>query len=207
MNGFPLTFAPMNVKHDKEQVVEKGLQLFCSKGYTSVGLEEICQTTGMTKGAFYNAFESKENFLLETIASFDRSNTARIADALQPVPGVRALGQLKAFYAGMLKVQPKMNFMGCMVNNMMSELGVHNERVAVATKKGFEHIIKAVEPTVRRAQQEGDLDPGTAPLELAALLHTTFYGVLTRAKSLGSTRKGQRTMDLLFSTFKHQQHV
>jgi len=189
----------VNVKHDRDQVVQQGLQLFCSKGYTSVGLDEIYQTTGMTKGAFYNAFGSKENFLLETLASFDRSNTARIVQELQPVPELFAIDQLKAFYGVMLKHQPKVNHMGCMLNNMMSELGAHNEQVALATKKGFEHIIKAVAPAVRRAQLEGDIDPEADPLEIAALLHSIFYGVLTRAKSLGSTRKGHSTMDILFN--------
>ena len=194
----------MNVKHDRDHVVQEGLQLFCSKGYASVGLDELCRTTGMTKGAFYNAFGSKENFLLETLASFDRSNTARIVEVLRPKPGLSALDQLKGFYGDMLKHQPKVNYMGCMVNNMMSELGAHNEPVALATKKGFEHIIKAVEPAVRRAQLEGDIDPEADPLEIAALLHSTFYGVLTRAKSLGSTRKGHSTMDVLFTHLKHR---
>ncbi len=192
----------MNVKHDRDQVVQEGLQLFCSKGYGSVGLDEICQTTGMTKGAFYNAFGSKENFLLETLDRFDRDNTARIVRELQPRADVSAVEQLKAFYGAMLKHQPKVNYMGCMMNNMMSELGAHNEQVALVTKKGFEHIIKAVAPAVQRAQEEGDIDPAADPLEIAALLHSTFYGVLTRAKSLGSTRKGHSTIDLLFTQLK-----
>jgi AcrR family transcriptional regulator len=183
-------------------VVQEGLQLFCSKGYGSVGLDEICQTTGMTKGAFYNAFGSKENFLLETLDRFDRDNTARIVRELQPRADVSAVEQLKAFYGAMLKHQPKVNYMGCMMNNMMSELGAHNEQVALVTKKGFEHIIKAVAPAVQRAQEEGDIDPAADPLEIAALLHSTFYGVLTRAKSLGSTRKGHSTIDLLFTQLK-----
>lgn len=74
----------------------------------------------MTKGAFYNAFESKENFLLETIASFDKSNTERIISVLAPEKGVKAIDQLIEFYSYMVKAQPRVNFMGCMVNNMIA---------------------------------------------------------------------------------------
>lgn len=192
----------MNVKHDKENAVQVGLELFCSKGYTIVGMDEICHATGMTKGAFYNAFESKENYLLETLASFDKSNTKRIHTALAAKKGVKAFDQLKAFYSNMLKVQPKVNYMGCMVNNMMSELGAINEKVGVATKKGFENIINAVTPCVKRAQQEGDINADYDSKEIAALLHTTFYGVLTRAKSLGNFKIGIKTMDVLFNNLK-----
>lgn len=89
-----------------------------------------------------------------------------------------------------------------MVNNVMSELGAINEKVGVATTKGFERITNAVEPCVRRAQHEGDIDSNFSPKEIAALLHSTFYGVLTRAKSLGNYKNGIKTMDLLFTNLK-----
>ena len=156
----------------------------------------------MTKGAFYNAFESKENFLLETIASFDKSNTERINNVLAPNKKIKAIDQLIQFYDVMLQHQPKVNFMGCMVNNMMSELGAINEKVGNATSKGFEKIINAVEPCVKRAQLEGDIISNFDSMEIAGLLHTTFYGVLTRSKSLGSHKSGIKTMQLLFNNLK-----
>ncbi len=197
----------MNQKHDKALVVQTGLNLFCSKGYTNVGLDEICQTTGMTKGAFYNAFGSKENFLLETLASFDKSNTERINHVLMPDPHIKAITQLRLFYTDMLEYQPQVNFMGCMVNNMMSELGALNKKVSEATLRGFDSIIAAVEPAVNQAQRDGDIDPEFDSTEIASLLHTTFYGVLTRAKSLGDYIKGMETMNLLFEILQRNKQV
>lgn len=192
----------MNQKHDKEKVVQTGLRLFCSKGYHHVGLDEICKSTGMTKGAFYNAFESKENFLLETLESIDRSNVEKIHRVLAPDAKTKAIDRLEQFYLDMLNHQPKVNYMGCMISNTMSELGAQNERVGKATAEGFEHIINAIEPAVKLAQEEGDLRMDFDSKEIAALLHSTFYGVLTRAKSLGNCEKGIRTMELLFSHLK-----
>jgi len=194
----------VNQKHDKEKVVQIGLRLFCSKGYHNVGLDEICKSTGMTKGAFYNAFESKENFLLETLDNFGKSNTERILKVLAPDSKTKAIDRLEQFYLDMLKHQPNVNFMGCMVNNTMSELGALNERVGKTTAEGFEKIINAVEPTVKLAQQEGDLRADFDSKEIATLLHSTFYGVLTRAKSLGNCETGIRTMELLFINLKNK---
>ncbi len=104
----------------------------------------------------------------------------------------------------MLKHQPKVNYMGCMVNNMMSELGAINEKVGIATRKGFENIIRAVEPAVKEAQKEGDINYAIPSKEIADLLHTTFYGVLTRAKSQGNYKNGIATMNLLFTNLKHK---
>jgi TetR/AcrR family transcriptional repressor of nem operon len=48
----------MYQKHDKEIVIEKGLGLFCSKGYNNLGIDEICKSTVINNGVFYNAFKS-----------------------------------------------------------------------------------------------------------------------------------------------------
>jgi AcrR family transcriptional regulator len=152
----------------------------------------------MTKGAFYNAFGSKENFLLETLASFDKSNTERIVRVLSPAENIKAIDQLKQFYTYMLDFQPRVNFMGCMINNTMSELGALNEKAGIAANNGFENIINAIEPAVKQAQLDGDLNRETGSREMAAMLHTAFYGVLTRAKSLGDHSEGIKTMNLLF---------
>jgi len=57
----------VNVKHDRNKVLQTATGLFCEKGYSALGVDEILKQTGMTKGAFYNAFRSKEAFLLETL--------------------------------------------------------------------------------------------------------------------------------------------
>ncbi|MEI6021819.1 MAG: TetR family transcriptional regulator C-terminal domain-containing protein [Bacteroidota bacterium] len=119
-----------------------------------------------------------------------------------PDKKIKAIDQLKQFYDVMLQHQPKVNFMGCMVNNMMSELGAINEKVGKATSKGFKKIINAVEPCVKRAQKEGDISTHFDSKEITALLHTTFYGVLTQSKSLGSYKSGIKTMHLLFNHLK-----
>lgn len=192
----------MNLKHDKEHVIKIGVRLFNLKGYNNVGLDEICKTTGMTKGAFYNAFGSKENFLIETIRCFEKSNTQRILAQLVPQKSVKAITRLKNFYFTMIENQPKVNYMGCMVNNMMSELGANNSNIGVLTNNAFNQFVKAIEPTLKQAQKDGDINEMFDAEEITILLHSTFYGVLTRAKSLGDPKKGIATMKVLFKNLK-----
>ena len=35
----------MNLKHDRDLVIQKGIQLFCSQGYTNLGIDKICLET------------------------------------------------------------------------------------------------------------------------------------------------------------------
>lgn len=192
----------MNIKHDREVVLKTGLGMFCNKGYNSLGIDEICKVTGMTKGAFYNAYKSKEQFLIEAILLYAKNNVNRIKAQLQPNNTETAYERLLQFYVNMLDVQPKVNFMGCFVNNIMSELGAANEKVGIASTQAFEEFIDVIEPTVKEAQENNELNSAWSARQITELLHSTFYGTLTRAKSSKDNEQGINTMKLLFNNLK-----
>jgi TetR/AcrR family transcriptional repressor of nem operon len=43
----------------RESLLEAALELIWQSNYVSVGISEICERAGTTKGAFYHHFESK----------------------------------------------------------------------------------------------------------------------------------------------------
>lgn len=193
----------VNKKHDHTQVLKSGLKLICDKGYNSLGVDEICKSTGMTKGAFYNAFQSKENFLLKGMSIYGESTVARLQRQLSPEGGKpKAIERIIDLYDYMFDVQPQNNFMGCMVNNIMSELGTANETVAKAASLEFESFIEAIEPAVVLAQAEGDFTSTIHSKTITELLHSTFYGLLTRAKSLQDHQQGKQIMQTLIQTLR-----
>jgi len=196
----------MNLKHDKNSVLKIGLSLFCSKGYSNLGVDEICKMTGMTKGAFYNAFKSKEQFLSEAIQLYGTNNVQRIKAQLFPSDGCSAFERLQLFYHKMLEIQPKVDFTGCFINNIMSEMGFLNEMVGRSSKLEYDKFIDAIEPTVLEAQNKGEIDSEMDSRELIELIHSTFYGVLTIAKSSKDINQGIKTINLLFKNIKTQKN-
>src|SRR5699024_1367085 len=55
----------MNKK--KLNLIEKGLTLFAEKGYHATSIQEIASEAGISKGAFYLYFQSKEDFVATSI--------------------------------------------------------------------------------------------------------------------------------------------
>lgn len=51
----------MNEK--KRKLIEAGMKLFAEKGYHSTSIQEIASEAGVSKGAFYLHFQSKEDFI------------------------------------------------------------------------------------------------------------------------------------------------
>lgn len=157
----------------------------------------------MTKGAFYNAFQSKEFFLLKGLKAYGEMTVNRLkAQLAYKNENPKAINRLIDLYDSMFDAQPKNNFMGCMVNNIMSELGSTNETVGSAAAIEFDSFIEAIEPCVKEAQNAGDLNDSINSKVLTELFHSTFYGALTRAKSTKDQKQGKLIMQQLINSFR-----
>lgn len=66
----------------REQLLEAARKLFTEKGYRGTSTEEIAQKAGLTKGALYFHFKSKEEMLLALV----RQMSQRFLHALQSLP-------------------------------------------------------------------------------------------------------------------------
>ena len=194
----------MNIKHDREKVIQKGLYLFNTEGYNALGVEKICKTTGMTKGAFYNAFKSKENFLLACLSNYCDQNIDRIIEKLTPNKNKPAMECLQDFYFEMLEQEQESNYTGCLINNIMSELGGVNLVINKATNIHFNSLMEVIEPTIIQAQKDGDISKKLNAKEVFELIHSTFFGVLTWLKGSNDYQKGISTMQLLFNSIKNK---
>ncbi|SHF76723.1 TetR/AcrR family transcriptional regulator [Ornithinibacillus halophilus] len=69
----------MNEK--KMNLIETGLTLFAEKGYHATSIQEIAKQAGISKGAFYLYFQSKEDFITTAISYFQ----TQIAEKMQKV--------------------------------------------------------------------------------------------------------------------------
>jgi TetR/AcrR family transcriptional regulator, transcriptional repressor for nem operon len=65
------------MNNTKEHILDVSFSLFLQKNFKEVTMQEIIEKTGMSKGAFYHYFESKEQLLWEIINHF---SSALIAD-------------------------------------------------------------------------------------------------------------------------------
>lgn len=59
-------------KVSKEDIIQVALSLFSKRGYHSTSVDEIARQSGMVKATFYKFFKSKEELLLDTLASIEK---------------------------------------------------------------------------------------------------------------------------------------
>jgi AcrR family transcriptional regulator len=56
----------------RRKLAETALQLFSSRGYDRVAVDDICREAGVSKGTFYVHFKSKDQVLVEEFLELDR---------------------------------------------------------------------------------------------------------------------------------------
>jgi AcrR family transcriptional regulator len=103
-------------EHEKEQIgrqlLEQGYKLFSAYGLKKTNLDEIAQAAGISKGAFYIFYESKEALFMDVIEQAERHFRQEILAAVElpgPTPRVRLFAVLKTAFI-LFKTIPLLRF-------------------------------------------------------------------------------------------------
>jgi AcrR family transcriptional regulator len=80
------------------ELLDCAQQLFLSRGYDNTTVNEVIDSAGVSKGAFYHYFTSKEAMLEALAERFARQSLVQLGDILED-PSLDALSRLNAFLA------------------------------------------------------------------------------------------------------------
>ena len=76
----PKAFSEQEKQFIRRQLLEKGKQLFERHGIKKTSIDEIVDAVGLSKGAFYLFYESKEDLLLAILEQLETDFRTRIFD-------------------------------------------------------------------------------------------------------------------------------
>jgi AcrR family transcriptional regulator len=88
----PKAFSEREKETIRTQMREKGAKLFEKQGLKKTSVDDLTEAVGISKGAFYLFFESKEELFLEILEELEKDFRARIfIFAVSPEMNARAL--------------------------------------------------------------------------------------------------------------------
>jgi TetR/AcrR family transcriptional repressor of nem operon len=62
---------------NRERVIDASSRLFRERGFAGIGLNDLMQAAGLTRGGFYGQFESKQDLVKQALARALQENIAR----------------------------------------------------------------------------------------------------------------------------------
>ncbi|MFZ5595916.1 MAG: TetR/AcrR family transcriptional regulator [Bacillota bacterium] len=67
-----MTKRQMQAMISRKKIYDIAIDLFLNKGFDNVTIDDICKKAGVSKGAFYNYFKSKDQIVIEEFGKVDQ---------------------------------------------------------------------------------------------------------------------------------------
>jgi AcrR family transcriptional regulator len=179
----------------RQRIYETSLELFTERGYENVSIDEICDEVGVSKGAFYFHFKSKDQVILEQFKAIDELYAGaydEVSGIESGIPKLRNMWQNSTRFISLVGIQAvKVIF--------HEEIKPGKEASYLASKERPNY--KITELLIREAQENGIIRTDIAADELAETIITCWRGLvydwcLSNGR-LDLERNGDRLFDVI----------
>lgn len=169
----------------RERLVRCGRELMLERGYTAVGIADLCERARVNKGSFYHAFPSKQDLALEVIHSFSADSAALFDEMVTGTgPPLRRLrGFFEANYAHHRQRHAECGRVeGCGLGGLAQEMSAQDPVLRERLREVFERQLGRFERVIAEAVGRGDLPPQDCR-RAARALTALHQGALLLAKT------------------------
>ncbi|MDV7220278.1 TetR/AcrR family transcriptional regulator [Streptomyces prunicolor] len=152
-----------------EKILAAGRSLFEARGYSALGVAEICKAAGVPKGSFYYFYASKEALALAVVDEHwadQRREWTRILSGVGKdggdAGGAQPLDRLRKLFeeteAGQHAVQQGCGtVLGCLFGNLSLEMSNQTEAVRARLQEIFDAQVEMVAAVIGEARERGDV--------------------------------------------------
>jgi TetR/AcrR family transcriptional regulator, transcriptional repressor for nem operon len=186
----------------RDKILDAALTLVRTRGFTATTVDDLCAAAGVTKGAFFHHFESKEALGVAAAQHWSKVTSGFFAEApyhCHDDPLERVLGYI-ALRRDILKGElPEFT---CLVGTMAQEVHQSSPAIAAACDASMSGHAATVEPDIAAAMQQRGLDAAGAETGWSAAsfaLHTqaVLQGAFILAKAKGGPAVAEESVDHL----------
>jgi len=190
-----------NKTHNKDEIVQAGLDIIITRGFNGTGIESILKQANVPKGSFYNFFSSKEEFGLAVIGLF----LSEMGTLIQPIMENGSLPPLmrirKSLEVLITRFEDNNCNKGCLVGNLALEMSDQCEVFRQRLEEALQRWIGSLAAILEEAREEGFLTIDVEPVVLAENIVASFEGALLRAKVKKSVEPLNNFIHLYFDKF------
>jgi len=147
----------------RERILASAITLFSRQGYDSVTLDMLMTHAGMTRGAFYNHFDSKQELYSEAMIS--AALTSPIAEETpEDIDSIEHLHNIVEAYLSQAHLQEPDN--PCLMAFMVTDVANNEPEV----RKTYTHIFKRMSHRMANLMESSNAREPQNALALAALM-------------------------------------
>lgn len=160
------------------EIVAAALQVFVDKGFAAARLEDIAARAGVSKGAIYLYFETKEDIFRAVVEQAIAPNIEIIKGFVAAHPG--PFRDLVALLVGRVSQLAETTAIGGVLKMVVGEARNFPELARVWHDQLIVHALGALTAGIEAAQARGEVRPGDPRNFAVTLISPLLVGVLWR---------------------------
>ncbi|MFJ8584851.1 TetR/AcrR family transcriptional regulator [Streptomyces sp. NPDC093595] len=169
----------------RDRLIDATGALMRTRGYSSLGVAEICAKAEVKKGSFYHFFESKQALTVEAVNAY--WNAERTCWTTELAAAGPALDRLRGLLDTMAQLQRRMKETsgtvdGCLLGNLALELSTQEPAVRARLEEIFDEQIALVAAILDAAADEGTVPRERATEATARAVVAHIEGLVMFAK-------------------------
>lgn len=153
-----MPYSPEHKVQTRARVVESARRLFNRHGFEQVTIDQVMASAGLTRGAFYHHFDSKDELYAAAVASFETCNPFATANADQIVkdPGRMARMLVDLYLSDEVLENIDLHCPLYALPSDVARAGLEPQQAYTDLMRGMRHIyhcaLKGVRDADRRAE-------------------------------------------------------
>ena len=198
----------------RTKILGSALAVLRGKGYAATSVDDLCAAAGVTKGAFFHHFKSKEDLAVAAADYWSETTAAFFASApyhAHADPLHRLLGYIDFRKAILIGDIPEFT---CLAGTMVQETYATNPSIRDACARAIFDHAETLEADIAAAVAARAVTPSWSAKSLALHTQAVLQGAFILAKAKGGAQVAAESVDhlrryveLLFEQPKHQEEA
>lgn len=161
----------------RHHILRKSFELIYTRGYQATSIDDILETTNVTKGAFYYHFKSKDEMGLAIINELMKpmtteAFTGRLRNSSDPVKEVYEMMHYLLMEDPFLEPQH-----GCPAGNFVHETSGWNKEFNKALRELIRKWDEALQECIAAGKKAGKIRRDVKPQQVALFVMSGYWGV------------------------------
>lgn len=158
----------------KTQILEAATKVFTKHGFTGARMDDIVEESGLSKGALYWYFDSKDAIIISILDQIFDSETSQLRELLETEDS--ATNKIELFVETSIKDLEQMKPLMPIFFDFWS-LSVRNQNIKQAIKGYYQNFLDLLRPIIQEGIENGEFYPMDAT-EAAIALGAVYEGTI-----------------------------
>jgi TetR/AcrR family transcriptional repressor of nem operon len=184
-------------KDARTKLLDAALAVIRGKGYAATSVDELCQAAGVTKGAFFHHFRSKEELAVAAAAHF-----GEMAESLFAAAPYRGLADPRDRLLGYVDfrreiLRGELPDYTCLLGTMVQEAYGTHPAIRAACEREIVGHATTLEDDIAAALAASSRPAEWSPRSLALHIQAVLQGAFVLAKATGGAQVAADSLDHL----------